>query len=1016
MEKGDVISGRTSSSSNTELAGALSPRSSVEDEEKGDVHGVDESDGNEEGTSKSSEKEERKIRFLDSRGESFLADEQEAADWGEHHRNNGGNAFTETPPPGPHKFADWFANSKFPSEEDPSVFDEETTKEACPDSVSAIRDFMGPCDDSFLTKFRDRRDRNSQIRRRNRATNSPNRGPPRYESSSYKKVDSAVFQHYSMQLAEQHREEEREHEMQKARQRRSIPISVPIPPQKKRLFAGLARWLMPCPHARSKTKNNPIGAYQQEAQYWTRLVLILLGFVISVVIFVMKEASEELLDAKIRFVTDPQLFGETSLTNSSIAGNGSKRITGAKSYGWNAFGCFLGLNLLFVAIAFLPVTHRPLSGGSGIAEAKATLNGIILPTCTDLLTALCKAISVIFAQSASLPIGLEGPLIFIGLAIGHNALRFIPQTYPALKTDELKRDFAAVGCACGVAGAFLTPIGGVLFAMEEGASFWSPLLAWRSFSAACVTTICLYLWTWLSEITDDRLEGEEHNNFFELHNMAVFSGLVGQRQTNETTSNISGASLDFFFRSIPAFRVYDFLFFAVIGILGGVTGAIWIEGNHILANFRKKLAFGRTGKFIEIMGLAVLVSFAFWFLPLIYTKCNPVNQSDVGDTTLLRQLNCPDGYYNQLGTLFLNSPGTVGLNLLYWETAHNFDPYVLLIAGFTYHVLLLLLFGTSISMGIFIPLLFIGACYGRAFTILALRGTDIGSSERTPIVTTYTMVCSVAMLAGVARVLISISVIMVCSIGTTYLMTPFMVATLFAKVAGKAMFGRPGIYDVILEMKGIPFLEAECPNSVIMRGLCAQDIMSRPPLIFLEPELSIEKLLNCLEKYSRHLDYPVVDPNQNGVFLGVIPRSDLLILLTKKSLFYEKSNVDSDSSRHKALSFEELVKETIEKTASDLDSIQQTLNPEDRTKFLDITPYLSIGHYTVNRFTSVQRTFSVFRSLGLRTLVVTDAFGRPMGLITRHDLNLLEEVGIEEAYYTSRHNSALESSMESSYD
>lgn len=178
-----------------------------------------------------------------------------------------------------------------------------------------------------------------------------------------------------MQLAEQHREEEREHEMRKARQRQSIPLSVPTPPQKKRLFAGLARWLMPCPHARSKAKNNPIGAYQQEIRYWTRLVLIVLGLLVSVVILVMKEASEGLLDAKISFVTDPQFFGETLLTNSTIAGNGSKRITGAKSYGWNAFGCFLGLNLLFVAIAFFPVTHRPLSGGSGIAEAKATLNG-----------------------------------------------------------------------------------------------------------------------------------------------------------------------------------------------------------------------------------------------------------------------------------------------------------------------------------------------------------------------------------------------------------------------------------------------------------------------------------------------------------------------------------------------------------------------------------------------------------------------------------------------------------------
>lgn len=46
--------------------------------------------------------------------------------------------------------------------------------------------------------------------------------------------------------------------------------------------------------------------------------------------------------------------------------------------------------------------------GSGIAEAKATLNGVITPNCTSLLTALCKGLSVIMSVSASLPAGLEG--------------------------------------------------------------------------------------------------------------------------------------------------------------------------------------------------------------------------------------------------------------------------------------------------------------------------------------------------------------------------------------------------------------------------------------------------------------------------------------------------------------------------------------------------------------------------------------------------------------------------------
>lgn len=90
-----------------------------------------------------------------------------------------------------------------------------------------------------------------------------------------------------------------------------------------------------------------------------------------------------------------------------------------------------------------------------------------------------QIIGIISAVSSSLLVGKAGPMVHISACVasllGQVGSKKYGKTWKLLRfsnDDRERRDLVTCGSAAGIAVAFRSPIGGVLFAIEEMASWY----------------------------------------------------------------------------------------------------------------------------------------------------------------------------------------------------------------------------------------------------------------------------------------------------------------------------------------------------------------------------------------------------------------------------------------------------------------------------------------------------------------------------------------------------------------
>nr|XP_015215608.1 PREDICTED: H(+)/Cl(-) exchange transporter 7 [Lepisosteus oculatus] len=565
------------------------------------------------------------------------------------------------------------------------------------------------------------------------------------------------------------------------------------------------------------------------------------------------------------------------------------------------------LNSAFIMVGSCIVAYfEPIAAGSGIPQIKCYLNGVKVPRVVRLKTLVVKVCGVICSVAGGLAVGKEGPMIHSGAVVAagisqgrSTSLKKDFKIFEYFRRDTEKRDFVSAGAAAGVSAAFGAPVGGVLFSLEEGASFWNQMLTWRIFFASMISTFTL--------------------NFV----LSIYHGKIGDLSSPGLINfgRFESESVEYYLYEIPIFML--------MGAIGGILGALFNSCNYWLTIFRIRY------------GVPVFCHF-------------------VSSKFFTSQFYALPSYQPLLYCFFLGS----------------YNPLTLGLFTLSYFILACWTYGLTVSAGVFIPSLLIGAAWGRLFGILMSVLAADESTWADP--GKYALIGAAAQLGGIVRMTLSLTVIMVEATGNVTYGLPIMLVLMTAKIVGDYFI--EGLYDIHIKLQSVPFLHWEAPHT--SHSLTAREVMSSPVTCFSRME-KVGVIVDVLSNTStNHNGFPVVseftDDGEPGKICGLILRSQLIVLL-KHKVFVERA--------HSRLNQRKLQLKDFRDAYPRFPPIQSIhVSQDERECMMDLTEFMNPTPYTVPQETSMPRVFKLFRALGLRHLVVVDSDNTVVGLVTRKDL------------------------------
>ncbi|KAF2763297.1 hypothetical protein EJ05DRAFT_491257 [Pseudovirgaria hyperparasitica] len=506
------------------------------------------------------------------------------------------------------------------------------------------------------------------------------------------------------------------------------------------------------------------------------------------------------------------------------------------------------------------------AAGSGVAEVKVILSGFVLHGYLGLRTLVLKSVGLILAVASGLSLGKEGPYVHIATCIGNILCRFFPKyNY----NDGKRREVLSASAAAGVAVAFGSPIGGVLFSLEEVSYYFPPKTLFRTFFCCIAAALSL-----------------------------KFLNPYG-----------TGKIVLFEVRYLTDWHAFEMVAFVFIGALGGLLGALFIKACRFWARTFRRIPLIKQYPLLEVFIVALITGLlSFWNR---YTKL-PVAE-------LLFELASPCDTFTDTGTGLCPTKEQIPTIIWYLSIAFVIKAFLTVVT-----------FGIKVPAGIYVPSMVVGGILGRItghmVQYLALNYSHTGlfgqcsldtAPEQCVVPGVYAMIAAGATMTGVTRLTVTLAVILFELTGSLDHVLPFSIAILTAKWTADAL--EPlSIYDLLMDMNSYPFLDNKVrPIFTTELGDITSTVgKDRVIDISTSPLILASELRDRLEilQSAGELDGGLTIV-RDGILVGLIPAPDLEFALDKlpneeNSLCLMSTRVGWNNPNHE----EELSEEEVDPT------------------------------------------------------------------------------------------------------